>query len=174
MTSLIVVHAEREEVLEKSITKEIKNTITKGNPIYILQSMIYITKPSNYLSSFSSDDNVFFIPSYITEVNRILPESEMIKYKGREYKGKKNFHPQFLNLKKRLLEDGISKVNLSGVARHLCIKNIYELLSSENLSDKDYDDYTKSAAYLGIDNEEFKKIYEMPIKCNILENLCID
>ncbi len=165
MTALVVVHPEgADKTLQQRLVNAIQKRIREKKPVYVLP---YGHDVGMDRSSFfySRHEDVVTIESYYSfHKHRVIP------YEGREYSGTSCFAPQFLALKKQLLADQQKKVNLCGVAREVCVTDVYRLLTT--LPSQPWINYGAAGDYLGMERIALQYICNTPIKTRVLADLC--
>lgn len=164
MTVLVVIHPEMAETsLQDSLAHAVQKRLQK-DLVYVLPSALDLGKYQRPFV-YSRHKDVFTIESYLH-----LDPHYVVFYDGREYAGTSCFAPQFLALKKKLLADQQKEVDICGVAREVCIDDVFRLLTT--LQSKPWVNYEAAAAYLGIEKKTLQLICNTHVSTHILDDLC--
>ena len=165
MPTLVVVHPEGADVsLQHTLCTAIQERITEKKSVYVLPYGLDVNK-YDHPFLYSRHNDVTTVESYYS-----FNLHQVILYEGRKYKGTSCFAPQFLALKKRLLVDNQKEVDLCGVARDVCVDEVYRLLTT--LRSKPWVNYAAAAEYLVIEQKTLQHICNTYIPCRILNALC--
>jgi len=174
MTDLIVNHAEFEDdYFKRAVAEEMLRTLKSGDAVYLVP--YYRDSDLTGLLPSEKHPKLIVMESYIADFNKG-------GQKVSEHIITEVIYRQFLNLKRRLIQDGVTQVNLSGTKRRSCIEEIYCLLTglpslpyeSEYavIQEPRFIRYVEAAKNLGIDEEDLIRIIIKPISCNTVYPIC--
>jgi hypothetical protein len=160
---LVVVHPLPSKPMRTEINNEIALRIKKGLHVYLLKE--------TFGFPIKAHKNIISVPNFIN------PETfNHIPHEGKTYLGKRaHYAPQFLQLKKLLVENGVKRVGLCGQARKACVQNVLDLILGNVPVDdsKEFKGYKAAAEFLGFSDEKsFLAIFQQKITCNVIEELC--
>jgi len=167
VTNLVVVHLSLSEPMRSQIKRKMYATLDRGFSVYLLRDLFQERGPLPYVSH----PNLMDIPSFID-----LNSFEHIPYENGKYIGKgHNYAPQFLALKKSLVENKVSEVDIVGSSRGVCVQEVFDLVTGNLRFDTKsrFEAYRCAAKYLGFsDRVHFIEVYSRKLSAKILEDLC--
>lgn len=169
MAALVIIHPEMADPeLQGILENVIQKRIVAGKAVYVLPAALTLDVTWHPFT-YSRHENVVTIESYL----QTEPYYHVIMYQGREYTGTGSFAPQFLALKKKIIEDKLDVLELAGVARAVCVAEVFRLLCNAERTTSFYNvNYQNAAVYLGMENDLFQDLYKKIVPCHILDDLC--
>ncbi len=162
INNLVVVHVdtldatrEQEKKLIQNIYRQALSALLQNKRVFILSTLY----PFDLGKDFSLlRDKCVTIP---------FPTTTEL---GRLSSGVSLGDAQFVALKLALVESGIDEVDISGVARSICVRNVDHLLRGASLRDV----HPSMAELLKIEDARLRNALRVSINAHVLEDLCLD
>jgi len=130
-----------------NIATEIELSLSEGKKVYYLAEI-----------STSADS-----PTIFPAIKKHLPKLIFVPFGA-------SLENQLLRVKKILLESGIGTVEICGVMREICVKELYDLLRG-HFDRRSRNEYEVQGQRLGWDKEKVASILKTKIDASILEEL---
>ncbi|MBW3018077.1 hypothetical protein KY325_02890 [Candidatus Woesearchaeota archaeon] len=156
MGALVVIHAEKTYLhnprresfngLVPRIASAIEESITKNEQVYFL----------------AAASNNPYGSKMFPEISRYASKMQFMPAK--------KFVSQFLETKKRLLDDSVDRAELAGICYYVCLQDVRRLFSG-NGGRYGREQYETTAKDMGWTDEEFEKVFETKIDTIIREEL---
>ncbi len=163
-SALIIVHPEK--------AHSDKDIAYYGEPLVIETRHLFTNIATEIDLSLSEGKKIYYLAEISTSV-----DSPNIFPAIKEHLQKLIFVPfgaslenQLLRVKKMLLEEGISKVEICGVMREICVKELYDLLK-RHFDRKSREEYEVQGKKLGWNKDNITVILKTKIDASILEEL---
>lgn len=163
-SALIIVHPEKAHLDE--------DIADYGEPLVIETRHLFTNIATEIDLSLSEGKRVYYLAEISTSA-----DSPTIFPAIKEHLQKLTFVPfgaslenQLLRVKKRLIEEGIGKVEICGVMREICVKELYDLLRG-HFRRGSREEYEVQGQKLGWNKENVAVILKTKIDASILEEL---